>query len=167
MHGGLPPASLFPLSSLSMACLDPLAADMDSPGTSDNGSKATADSNSAESTAPLPSTNLLIDDPTAMTNMQQYNLDFYGHAKLRAWLRSLIYRMQSPARDDLQVLLTAGCSIALDSIFRMLLDDGDAILVEESMFPAVRCPCQAQHTCGSSLASKLSSGANARSNTSA
>jgi DNA-binding transcriptional MocR family regulator len=89
---------------------------------------------------------LMIDDPAAMTAMQQYNLEMAGHAKLRAWLRSLVYHIQKPARDDLDVILTAGCNITLDCLFRMLLDDGDSILVEESMFPAVRARHRPGHT---------------------
>ena len=142
MHGGLPPASVFPLSSLSFTCVDPISAAKQLTGASEipvappitsseckNGASGSTDG----------TLRLTIDDPAAMAAMQQYNLDFYGHPELRAWLLELTYRIHKPAREDLGVLLAAGCSGCLDKIIRMLVQEGESILVEESMFSGVRC----------------------------
>lgn len=147
MHGGLPPASVFPLSSLSFTCVDPLSAAKQFTGADvvpSEAASAPSDCSSPSTTALHASTgealNITIDDPKAMETMQQYNLDFYGHPELRAWLRKLTYRLQAPTRDDLEVLMAAGCNGCLDKIMRMIADPGDSVLVEESMFSGV-CFC--------------------------
>ena len=156
MHGGLPPASVFPLSSLSFTCVDPISAAKSLTGASEI--PATPPSSNSDCTSagtgPLEASptdgalSLTIDDPAAMAAMQQYNLDFYGHPELRAWLRDLTYRIHTPAREDLGVLLAAGCSGCLDKIIRMLVEEGESILVEECMFSGVcfiKCQLASYH----------------------
>jgi aspartate/methionine/tyrosine aminotransferase len=146
MHGGIPPASVFPLTSLSFTCVDPLSAAREFTGAPD--APAPADSTVSDCTSPTTSPldsipadaslALTIDDPAAMAAMQQYNLDFYGHPGLREWLRKLTHRVHTPAREDVEVLLAAGCNGCLDKIIRMFVEEGESILVEESMFSGVR-----------------------------
>lgn len=38
----------------------------------------------------------------------------------------------------MEVLLAAGCNGCLDKIIRMIAEDGESVLVEESMFSGVR-----------------------------
>lgn len=141
MHGGLPPASMFPFTSLSFTSLDPFATDHEA----QHAQRAAAHSAStAESTParPADACAAAIDSPATMAALQQYAVTGAGSAALREWLKDLMLRMHAPARADADVLVTPGNSTAIDLVFRMLLDPGDTVLVESFMYSQVRACCR-------------------------
>eukprot|EP00892_Ulva_mutabilis_P010867 jgi/Ulvmu1/8152/UM040_0049.1 len=143
MHGGLPPASHFPFTSFSFTTLDPFTTAHSTP--QDASAPPTPPATPPPSTAaqaPIEgpanrSGEVVIDAPATVATMQQYNLNFASSAPLRAWLQELMTRMHAPVRPDTAVLLTPGNSLAIDTLFRMLLDPGDVVLVEAFMYSQV------------------------------
>lgn len=152
MHGGLPPAAMFPFTSLSFTGLDPFADDLEAQhaqrvaahGTAANGTAARGAAATHGGCAGM------IDDPVLLATMQQYNVRGGCGAALEAWLRKLVLRTHAPARDDTVVGVTPGTSTALDATFRMLLDTRDVVLVESFMYSQVRAVGLIHHThpCG-------------------
>ena len=132
MHGGLPSPALFPLSAISLTCADPDTAAQAATH------PATHSSHLDRTHVASGSMTVSIEDPAAITGMQQYNLNMRGHPELRAWLKNLVYRTQKPARDDLELMLVPSCNASLDAFLHMLVERGESVLVEEHMYPAVR-----------------------------
>ena len=135
MHGGLPPDSVFPFTSLSFTTVDPFAAATDS-APAPPAAPLAADPAAGDGTA--------ISAPATLAAMQQYNMEHGGDAPLCAWLRELTVKMQDPARSDVAVSMTSGTTLSIETAFRMLLDPGDEVLVEAYMYSQV-CPPHAVH----------------------
>jgi len=104
MHGGLPPASAFPITGMTLTLAD-------------------------GSTLP-------ITDPAALFAAQQYNLDPRGYPPLVRWAHARTLAEQRPARGDAATVLTSGASHSIDLVLGMLLNPGDALLVEEVLYSA-------------------------------
>ncbi|WIA37181.1 hypothetical protein OEZ86_014136 [Tetradesmus obliquus] len=145
MHGGLPPADAFPFSafdcSLQRSC-----------GSSD----ATAGA-AAAAAAAAAAGSLSIADPLLVSAAQQYNMHAKGYPPLQSWARDIVVELQQPATlkphpqnsssDNtaaaahqqqqqqqpigLDVAITPGASAVLDAVARVLLNPGDAVLLEE------------------------------------
>ncbi|WIA37188.1 hypothetical protein OEZ86_014142 [Tetradesmus obliquus] len=139
MHGGLPPADSFPFSSFNAGI-------------------------SAAGHGPA-DTELQIVEPQLVSAAQQYNMNAEGYAPLVSWAYNMVASLHQPATllpqpnpntstapttpssssscsseaepIGMQVVMTQGSSAALDCLFRMLLNPGDPVLLEEYTYAHV------------------------------
>ncbi|KAF6254738.1 pyridoxal phosphate-dependent transferase [Scenedesmus sp. NREL 46B-D3] len=141
MHGGLPPSDSFPFSYFNAGI-------------------------SAAGHGPTDS-ELQIAEPQLVAAAQQYNMNAQGYAPLVSWAHSMVADLHQPATllqqpipstantatttsssgsssssgaaepIGMQVVITQGSSAALDCLFRMLLNPGDPVLLEEYTYAHV------------------------------
>ena len=109
MHGGIPPADVFPITSMQLAFKDP-----------------------TPSASTLTAT---VEDPATVTRLQQYPLGEFQ--PLKQWFRELIAKMQQPQAPAWDCVIANGAAHSIETILRCFLDPGDPILVEEFLFPQV------------------------------
>lgn len=135
MHGGLPPADVFPLQAATFTFHQPPDAGTD---TADD-AEAMREGDSGVSSAMLDQSTVehRIADAATLATLQQYPLDFNGYAPVRKWVSQLVQSMQQPVRTDWGILIANGAIHSLEMIFRSLLNPGDSILVEEFTFSQV------------------------------
>ena len=156
MHGGLPPADVFPLTAveytfrvrpapLNGAATASTAASPVEQAQSDaapiNGRHATAAAHTpSAAAAPAGANSARIDDPATLAALQQYNLSFDGFPPLREWLVGLMRAMQVPAHPRWDVLLANGALHSIELVLRTFLEPGDTVYVEEFAFSQVPHP---------------------------
>uniref|UniRef100_A0A383VSP6 Aminotransferase class I/classII large domain-containing protein n=1 Tax=Tetradesmus obliquus TaxID=3088 RepID=A0A383VSP6_TETOB len=139
MHGGLPPADAFPFSAFKC-------------------SLQSSSNDAAAAAAAAAAGSLSISDPPLVSAAQQYNMHAKGYPPLQSWARDIVCELHQPATlkphpqnsssssnntgtaqqqqqqqqlIGLDVAITPGASAALDAIARVLLNPGDAVLLEE------------------------------------
>eukprot|EP00879_Flechtneria_rotunda_P000651 GHRR01000765.1.p1 GENE.GHRR01000765.1~~GHRR01000765.1.p1 ORF type:complete len:584 (+),score=193.54 GHRR01000765.1:499-2250(+) len=128
MHGGIPPADSFPFTFFIGGMCD-LGGDANGPH------------------APYGAETLAVTDPDLVTAAQQYNMHAQGHPPLVNWAKEMVTSLHDPATFaatngsqapiGMEIVITQGSSAALEALFRMLLEPGDPVLLEEYTYAHV------------------------------
>ncbi len=130
MHAGLPPPDTFPFASLSC----PLSSDWATPcGQAGPGAVGQPQQEQQQQeSAPLV---LSLADPALVATAQQYIMQPGGYPPLREWARACVAALHPPPSAGAgptprEVAISQGSSAALDALFRVLLNEGDAVVLE-------------------------------------
>jgi DNA-binding transcriptional MocR family regulator len=151
MHGGLPPADVFPFVAVEYTFSQPLVppanSDACAPGTPGASSSSTLSreinddvklsSDGVEQNPRAPYATARLDDTATLATLQQYSSDFSGYQPLRQWLTTLMQCMQQPVHRDWGVLLACNAMHSIELVLRTFLNPGETLMAEEFIFSQV------------------------------
>ena len=87
-------------------------------------------------TISIPKSHEPVIDPSAvdLSTLLQYS-SAEGHPALREFIRNFVAKVYQPGFSDWQIQLNVGATAGWNQVVNMLMERGDAILVEEFTYP--------------------------------